>query len=48
MRYRSKKDNPKIPEVWQFVTLLRRSYGTMLLWKAKTSPYHGTFLRLKA
>ena len=34
--------------VMLFVTIRRRAYGKMLLWKAKTSPYHGTSLRLRA
>ncbi len=37
---------PKAAEVWQFVTFLRRTYGTMLWWKGKTAPSHVTSLRL--
>jgi TetR/AcrR family transcriptional regulator, cholesterol catabolism regulator len=39
---------PQVRLHYRFETLLRRPYGKMLVWKAKTSLYRGTSLRLKA
>ncbi len=41
-------EEAKERQYYRFETLLRRPYGKMLVWKAKTSLYRGTSLRLKA